>query len=126
MWVGGNIGNPLLGEVEKMRAGDLAVLELSSFQLELVERSPQVAAILNITPNHLDRHHTMEAYRRAKMRILEFQTPDDSAVLGWDSPETRALQSNVRGRRVFFSMGPKEWPGDGAFLQSGWIMVETR
>jgi UDP-N-acetylmuramoylalanine--D-glutamate ligase len=124
VWVGGNIGNPLLGEVERMRAGDLAVLELSSFQLELVECSPQVAAILNLTPNHLDRHHTMEAYRRAKLRILDFQTADDAAVLGWDSPETRELQSSVRGRCVFFSMGSKEWPGDGAFVQSGWIIVE--
>jgi UDP-N-acetylmuramoylalanine--D-glutamate ligase len=123
-WVGGNIGNPLLGDMEKMRKGDLAVLELSSFQLELVECSPQVAAILNITPNHLDRHHTMEAYRQAKLRILEFQTAEDAAVLGWDSPETRMLQSKVRGRCVFFSMSPKAWPGDGAYLQSGWIMAE--
>lgn len=124
VWVGGNIGNPLLSDMEKMRAGDLAVLELSSFQLELVECSPRVAAILNITPNHLDRHHTMEAYRQAKLRILEFQTADDAAVLGWDSPETRAFQSVARGRCLFFSMSPKAWTGDGAYLQSGWIMTE--
>jgi UDP-N-acetylmuramoylalanine--D-glutamate ligase len=124
VWVGGNIGNPLLGDVDKMRAGDLAVLELSSFQLELVDRSPHLAAILNITPNHLDRHHSMDAYRQAKMRILEFQTAEDAAVLGWDSPETRALQSKVHGRCVFFSLGPKAWPGDGAYLQDGWITVE--
>jgi UDP-N-acetylmuramoylalanine--D-glutamate ligase len=124
VWVGGNIGNPLLGDVDKMRAGDLAVLELSSFQLELVDRSPQLAAILNITPNHLDRHHSMDEYRRAKIRILEFQTAEDTAVLGWDSPETRTLRSRVRGRTVFFSLGEKEWAGDGAFLHNGWIMVE--
>jgi UDP-N-acetylmuramoylalanine--D-glutamate ligase len=123
-WVGGNIGNPLLTDVDQMREGDLAVLELSSFQLELIDRSPQVAAILNITPNHLDRHHTMDAYRRAKMRILEFQTAEDTAVLGWDSPETRALETKVRGRSAFFSLNPKEWPGDGAYLQNGWITVE--
>jgi UDP-N-acetylmuramoylalanine--D-glutamate ligase len=125
VWVGGNIGNPLLGDVDKMREGDLAVLELSSFQLELVDRSPHLAAILNITPNHLDRHHSMEAYRQAKLRILEFQTAEDSAVLGWDSPETRALQSKVRGRCVFFSCGSKAWAGDGAYLHNGWITVES-
>ncbi|MBN1438419.1 MAG: UDP-N-acetylmuramoyl-L-alanine--D-glutamate ligase [Anaerolineales bacterium] len=123
-WVGGNIGNPLLNEVNEMRPEDLAVLELSSFQLELAERSPQVAAVLNITPNHLDRHRTMEAYRRAKMRIFEFQAAEDSAVLGWDSPETRGLQSAVRGRRSFFSLSPKAWDGDGAYLDGGRIVVE--
>lgn len=122
-WIGGNIGNPLLGEVEEMRKDDLAVLELSSFQLELTCSSPQVAAILNITPNHLDRHHTMDAYRRAKMRILEFQTPEDFAVLGWDSPETRSLQRSSRGLCSFFSLGPKAWDGDGAYLQKDWITV---
>lgn len=123
-WIGGNIGNPLLNDLVRMRQGDVAVLELSSFQLELVENSPQVAAILNITPNHLDRHHTMDAYQQAKMRILEYQTAQDIAVLGWDSPETRALQSRVRGRCAFFSLSPKAWRGDGAYLQSGWITVE--
>jgi UDP-N-acetylmuramoylalanine--D-glutamate ligase len=100
------------------------VLELSSFQLELTCTSPQVAAILNITPNHLDRHHTMDAYRRAKARILEFQTAEDAAVLGWDSPETRALQSRCRGRCSFFGLGEKTWDGGGAYLQGGWIMVD--
>jgi UDP-N-acetylmuramoylalanine--D-glutamate ligase len=124
-WIGGNIGNPLLNDLAKMSRGDVAVMELSSFQLELVEKSPQVAAILNLTPNHLDRHHTMEAYRQAKMRILDYQTEQDAAVLGWDSPETRALQSRVRGRCAFFSLSPKAWRGDGAYLQSGWITVEV-
>lgn len=123
-WVGGNIGNPLLGDLAEMRPGDLAVLELSSFQLELTRNSPQVAAILNITPNHLDRHHTMQAYREAKARILEFQSPQDAAVLGWDSPEAREMESRVRGRRIFFGLGPKAWPGDGAYREDDWIVVE--
>jgi UDP-N-acetylmuramoylalanine--D-glutamate ligase len=123
-WVGGNIGNPLLGDLAEMRAEDLAVLELSSFQLELVTRSPQVAAILNITPNHLDRHHTMQAYREAKARILEFQSPQDAAVLGWDSPDTREMAARVRGRCVFFGVGPKAWKGDGAYRDDDWIVVE--
>jgi UDP-N-acetylmuramoylalanine--D-glutamate ligase len=123
-WTGGNIGNPLLGELEEMRKGDVAVLELSSFQLELVEAGVAVAAILNITPNHLDRHHTMQAYREAKARILDFQPPDGVAVLGWDSEETRFLEGRVRGKRMFFRAGPKAWDGDGAYLAGGWIMVE--
>jgi UDP-N-acetylmuramoylalanine--D-glutamate ligase len=123
-WTGGNIGNPLLDEVEQMTAADVAVLELSSFQLELACISPRVAAILNITPNHLDRHHTLEAYRRAKLRILEFQSRADDAVLGWDSPETRALESECRGTRWFFRAGAKEWQGNGAHLRDGWITVD--
>jgi UDP-N-acetylmuramoylalanine--D-glutamate ligase len=123
-WIGGNIGNPLLGEMEEMRKEDLAVLELSSFQLELTCSSPQVAAILNITPNHLDRHHTMDAYRQAKARILEFQTAEDAAVLGWDSPETRSLHGRIRGKCSYFRAGPKAWDGDGAYLDGGWIKIE--
>ena len=123
-WIGGNIGNPLIGELDEMREDDLAVVELSSFQLELVCRGPQVAAILNITPNHLDRHHTMEAYREAKARILDFQSADDAAVLGWDSEETRTLAGRARGKCSFFRAGPKAWDGDGAFLDGGWIVVE--
>jgi UDP-N-acetylmuramoylalanine--D-glutamate ligase len=123
-WIGGNIGNPLIGAVEEMQKDDLAVLELSSFQLELVCRDPQVAAILNLAPNHLDRHHTMEAYREAKARILDFQSADDAAVLGWDSEETRSLGGRARGKRSFFSAGPKAWNGDGAFLDGGWIVFE--
>jgi UDP-N-acetylmuramoylalanine--D-glutamate ligase len=123
-WTGGNIGNPLLGEIDDMREDDLAVLELSSFQLELVSRSPQVAAILNITPNHLDRHHTMAAYREAKARILDHQSPEDSAVLGWESEAARSLGSRVRGKRAFFRAGPKAWDGDGAHLEDDWIVVE--
>jgi UDP-N-acetylmuramoylalanine--D-glutamate ligase len=123
-WIGGNIGNPLLNEVEEMRKDDLAVLELSSFQLELISARVQVAAILNITPNHLDRHHTMDAYREAKARILEFQHPEDCAVLGWDCPETRSLERRCRGRRSFFRLGDKTWDGDGAYLRGGWITVD--
>jgi UDP-N-acetylmuramoylalanine--D-glutamate ligase len=123
-WTGGNIGNPLIGELDGMRADDLAVLELSSFQLELVERAPQVAAILNITPNHLDRHHTMEAYREAKARIVDLQPADSSAVLGWDSEETRLLRGRVRGDCFFFRAGPKAWDGDGGYLDDGWMVIE--
>jgi UDP-N-acetylmuramoylalanine--D-glutamate ligase len=124
-WVGGNIGNPLLNEAAEMQAGDVAVMELSSFQLEVMTRSPQVAAVLNLTPNHLDRHGTMAAYGAAKARILDFQGSQDEAVLGWDSPETRAMASRVRGRLSFFSIdGPRqpEWKAS-AHIDQEWICL---
>ncbi len=127
-WVGGNIGNPLLNDASKMRAEDVAVIELSSFQLEVMTRSPHVAAVLNLSPNHLDRHRTMEAYRQAKARILEFQHAEDTAVLGWDSPETRALARRVRGTLTTFSIesGPKPEASASAFLEGGWICLSAR
>jgi UDP-N-acetylmuramoylalanine--D-glutamate ligase len=116
VWVGGNIGNPLIADVGQMRPGDLVVMELSSFQLELMTRSPHVAAVLNLTPNHLDRHGTLEAYAAAKSNILRYQAPDDVAVLGWDDVGSRRLASLVRGRLAIFS-GEGEVER-GAFLRA--------
>ena len=96
-WIGGNIGSPLISEVDQMQPGDLAVMELSSFQLEIMTRSPQVAAVLNITPNHLDRHGTMQAYTAAKARILAFQSRGDAAVLGRDDPGAWGLKDRYAG-----------------------------
>ena len=127
-WVGGNIGNPLLNEAAEMQSGDVAVMELSSFQLEVMTHSPHVAAVLNLSPNHLDRHGTMDAYRDAKSRILEFQHVNDAAVLGWDSPETRALAGRVRGGLTYFSTTRgllPEW-GAAAFLEGDWICLSSR
>jgi UDP-N-acetylmuramoylalanine--D-glutamate ligase len=115
VWVGGNIGNPLIADVHEMRAGDVAVMELSSFQLEIMTRSPQVAAVLNLTPNHLDRHGTMQAYAAAKSRILLHQAGGDVAVLGLDDAGARGLAPLVRGRLACFSgAGDVE---DGACLR---------
>ncbi|MER3468038.1 MAG: UDP-N-acetylmuramoyl-L-alanine--D-glutamate ligase, partial [Thermoflexus sp.] len=100
---GGNIGQPLIEFVEEIGPEDRVVLELSSFQLEIMTVSPHVAAVLNITPNHLDRHGTMEAYIAAKQRILDFQDVEDIAVLGYDDPNARGLAAAVRGRLRFFS-----------------------
>jgi UDP-N-acetylmuramoylalanine--D-glutamate ligase len=102
-WVGGNIGNPLLADLEKMRPGDLAVMELSSFQLEIMTVSPPIAAVLNLTPNHLDRHGTMEAYREAKSQILRHQDSSGIAVLGWDDPGARGMAGLARGQTAWFS-----------------------
>jgi UDP-N-acetylmuramoylalanine--D-glutamate ligase len=84
-FLAGNVGAPLIGEVEKMDAGSAAVAELSSFQLELIAKfRPNIGALLNLTPDHLDRHKTMEAYGAAKARIFENQTELDAAILNAD------------------------------------------
>jgi UDP-N-acetylmuramoylalanine--D-glutamate ligase len=104
-----------------MRAEDLVVLELSSFQLELMSRSPQVAALLNLTPNHLDRHRSMQAYTAAKRRILDFQSEGDVAVLGRGDPGAWALRKRVRGRMLTFGADPAE--GEGTFLREGRVVL---
>jgi UDP-N-acetylmuramoylalanine--D-glutamate ligase len=122
-WVGGNIGSPLISVVDEMCEHDLAVMELSSFQLEIMSLSPQVAAVLNITPNHLDRHGTMEAYTAAKARILTFQSEEDEAVLGHDDPGAWALAEHVQGRLSSFGLAPIQ--SDGVFLQDEAIHLHS-
>ncbi len=125
VWVGGNIGNPLIASVEAMQPGDLAVMELSSFQLELMRRSPQVAALLNITPNHLDRHGTMAAYTAAKARILEFQNGEDYAVLNRDDPGSWKMVGWSRARLLTFGLArpPEGLPGTWLSPQ-GWLTFQ--
>ncbi|MDP2974908.1 MAG: UDP-N-acetylmuramoyl-L-alanine--D-glutamate ligase, partial [Anaerolineales bacterium] len=125
IFVGGNIGDPLLNYVDDMQPGDLAVLEISSFQLEQMTISPNIAAILNITPNHLDRHATMAAYTAAKARILEFQTAQDTAILGRDDPGAWNLRPKVRGRLYSFGFSPMPEGGQGIFLRQGMIYLRT-
>lgn len=119
-WVAGNIGRSPLADVDKMSAGDWIVLELSSFQLELMTSSPHVAAVLNVTPNHLDRHQTMNAYREAKARILDFQGPQDIAVLGREDPGAWGLRERVRGRAVSFGTA-QQVDGEGTFVKESAI-----
>ncbi len=88
--VGGNIGTPLLDRLDAVGSGDKVVLELSSFQLELFDRSPDIAAVLNITPNHLDRHPSMSHYAAAKANILQFQAQGDTCILNADDAYTGA------------------------------------
>lgn len=121
VWLGGNIGNPLIEDLPKIRKGDVVVMELSSFQLELMSSSPQVAALLNLTPNHLDRHGTMERYVAAKANIIRFQRQADVAVLGWDDDICRALEPLVRGELAAFSAG--EMVADGAFALGNRLLV---
>jgi UDP-N-acetylmuramoylalanine--D-glutamate ligase len=122
-WVGGNIGRPLIGELNNIGPKDTVVMELSSFQLELFgpwpstyQRgrrsllfdpagwSPPVAAVLNITPNHLDRHSTMDAYVAAKAHILSYQHPAGVAILNLDDPMTREMgfRASAAGQHVLW------------------------
>ncbi len=163
-WMGGNIGQPLIGHLTDIRPEDKVVMEFSSFQLEFFASwprgratrpvaglvlspalskvegevegmenttqgpfaftgrgwSPPIAAILNITPNHLDRHPTMEAYIEAKVNILRHQGPDDVAVLGYDNPITSNLKSqisNLKSRPVL-SFSLQTEVEQGAFVRA--------
>jgi UDP-N-acetylmuramoylalanine--D-glutamate ligase len=118
-YIGGNIGDPLINYVDNMQADDVAILEISSFQLDQMTVSPDVAAILNITPNHLDRHGTMEAYTAAKRRILDFQSNDDAAVLGRDDKGAWNLRDKVHGKLYTFSLSELEEGLNGTYLQDG-------
>jgi UDP-N-acetylmuramoylalanine--D-glutamate ligase len=113
-WVGGNIGDVLLNVLPIISPQDRVVMELSSFQLELMTVSPNVGAVLNITPNHLDRHGTMEAYAQAKAHILLHQKGRDVAVLGKDDPVASQLEQIAAGDVVWFSA--REMIADGACL----------
>ncbi|HHU76659.1 MAG TPA: UDP-N-acetylmuramoyl-L-alanine--D-glutamate ligase [Firmicutes bacterium] len=106
--VAGNIGRPLSEAVLHARKGDIIIAELSSFQLENVDRfSPDIAAILNLAPDHLDYHGTMEGYISAKKRILMNQRPDDWAILNWDDPMVREFASFSKGKVLYFSRREK-------------------
>lgn len=121
VWLGGNIGNPLIEELPRIKSEHIVVMELSSFQLELMTRSPRVAAVLNLTPNHLDRHGAFEHYASAKANILRFQRATDVAVLGRDSPGSKALESVVAGDTIEFSL--YDMVPDGAFMLGSRLLV---
>lgn len=120
IWVGGNIGTPLINDLDGMTKDDLVILELSSFQLEILTRSPDIAAVLNITPNHLDRHGTMEAYIEAKAQILHFQRDHDIAILNREDPGSWDLRDRVRGLLYTFGKTPSQ-DYVGTFQDGEWI-----
>jgi UDP-N-acetylmuramoylalanine--D-glutamate ligase len=102
--VGGNIGSPLIGSVDKATPETVTVAELSSFQLEGIEQlHPRVAVLLNITGNHLDRHPSFAAYVEAKVRIFRNQTGTDFAVLNADDPAVMGVAGRIAAQKVFFS-----------------------
>ncbi|MBK8022082.1 MAG: UDP-N-acetylmuramoyl-L-alanine--D-glutamate ligase [Chloroflexi bacterium] len=113
-WVGGNIGDVLLNVLPIITSNDRVVMELSSFQLEIVSSSPTIGAVLNITPNHLDRHGTMEAYTAAKAHLLAYQRENDVAVLSKDDEGSQQLELIAPGSIAWFTL--YEMVSDGAFL----------
>jgi UDP-N-acetylmuramoylalanine--D-glutamate ligase len=118
--VGGNIGTPAITLVQGATSDTIAVLEISSFQLETIQRfRPWIAVVLNITPDHLDRHRTFEAYTDAKARIFENQRADDFAVLNADDPTTAGLAARTRAQVFWFSR--KKEVKQGAYAHEGRI-----
>jgi UDP-N-acetylmuramoylalanine--D-glutamate ligase len=116
-FVGGNLGDPIAGWLRRTEAVDVAVLELSSFQIDVVNRfAPEVAVVLNVTPDHLDRYDTLGVYTEAKERLVRQVSPTGTAVLNYDDPAVRAMAQNCRGRVLWFSTQNQTLPGDGVTL----------
>ena len=121
VYVGGNIGKPLLPDVADMVEEDFAVLELSSFQLMTMEQSPHIAVVTNLSPNHLDYHHTIEEYVRAKKNIFLHQGPEYRLILNYDNAPTRALAREAVCPVTFFSR--QERLEEGVYLRDGAIWL---
>jgi len=123
--VGGNIGVPLIQEVLGTTPDHSIVVEVSSFQLEWVHAfHPKVAIITNITPDHLDRHGTMENYINVKARIFANQSEEDFTVLNYDDPILRKLAEKCPGKVIFFSH--QVTLDEGVFVKDGWIVARFK
>lgn len=121
--VGGNIGLALSKEVERLPANGWLAAELSSFQLEKVkEFCPDIAVVLNLTPDHLERHHTMEAYGEAKKNIFRRQGPQQITVLNYDDAEVRGWAAASKGQICYFSR--KACLDAGIFMQNGNFVIK--
>ena len=122
VYVVGNIGNPYTAVAGQMTEQAVTVAEISSFQLETIrEFRPKVSAILNITPDHLNRHHTMEAYIEAKENIAVNQTEDDFCILNYEDRLLREFGENLRAKVLYFSSQRKL--EEGIFLEDGKIVL---
>ncbi len=126
VWVGGNIGNPLIDQVEDMSSEDWVVMELSSFQLELMRTSPSIAVVLNVTPNHLDRHKTMQAYTTAKSNILRYQNSTDWAILNREDQGAFNLKSSVVGKISTFGYEKPKGGLVGTFIEENTLKYFDR
>lgn len=148
-WVGGNIGQPLIGLVDQIKPEDIVVMELSSFQLEyfharlnqaadlshitgaansavaglLASWSPPISAILNITPNHLDRHPTMKHYVRAKRALIDYQGEQGVMVMNLDNDLTRTIGYQFRGRTRWFSL-EAQLPGGASLADEQVVLLD--
>ena len=115
---GGNIGLPLISQCPQMSANDIVVAEMSSFQLESVDSfCPKVAVVMNLTPDHLDRHKTMEAYAAAKANIFKNQGPEDYLLLNKDDAIVAAMAAGAKSHVYYFSQ--QEILDEGIWLEDG-------
>lgn len=124
VFVVGNIGNPYTVAAGRMTDKSVAVAEMSSFQLEtILTFRPKVSAILNFTPDHLNRHHTMEAYVEAKKNIAKNQTAEDFCILNYEDERTRKFGENVKANVLYFSSAHKV--ERGIYLEDGNIVYSN-
>lgn len=119
--LGGNIGRPLLSGADAIRPTDWAVVELSSFQLLTMDRSPHIAVLTNLAPNHLDVHTNMEEYVSAKANLLAYQTVSDRAVCNWDNKITRDLSAKTTGKVLYFTRNSDQPPINGCYIKENAI-----
>ena len=124
VWIGGNIGAPLLPQAAEMTPTDLAVVELSSFQLMSMERSADIAVVTNVAPNHLDVHKDMAEYVQAKKNVFAHQDGSGKVVLNYDNDITRAFAADAPGAVEFFSRQAR--PAHGVYLEDGTIFRDGR
>ena len=123
--VGGNIGRPVVDMVAESTPESWSVLEVSSFQLETIERfHPRIALVLNITPDHLDRHGSFEAYAAAKTRITENQTTDDFLILNAEDEPTKLVAAKTKAQIYWFS--PRRQVKQGAFVHGESILFRAK
>lgn len=121
--LGGNIGRPLLPIIDDVKDSDIAVVELSSFQLISMKKSPDVAVVTNMAPNHLDHHKDMEEYINAKRNILLYQSENSVAVLNAENEITRGMRGDVKGELRWFS---RENPVDnGAYMDKDKNLIKV-
>ena len=122
-WIGGNIGNPLINNIEEMHKADIAVMELSSFQLEIMDVSPDVAAVLNFSPDHLDRHKSMDDYIAAKTRIIAYQASSDIAVIGRDDPNAWSLCGVTEANVISFGISDLDAGEQGTYIRDSHVCI---
>ncbi len=120
-YLGGNIGTPLFAQIDEMRPEDIVVLELSSFQLMTLKKSPNISVVTNVSPNHLDIHKSYEEYIEAKKNIFKYQKENDVLVLNFDNDITREMINEANGKVRYFSTKVKL--EDGVIIDSGMIKI---
>ena len=125
VWLGGNIGTPLLPVCDQMQPDDFAVVELSSFQLMDMQRSPHIAVVTNLAPNHLDIHKDMEEYVDAKKNIFRFQSAEDVLILNADNAITAGFTGNGRTKKFSRQTEADIYAADGAIYRNGEVLMKT-